>query len=174
MFAGRSVLNFYRYIVYGPGEGTEREYVELCGGRWTLRLVRIKNGFGGSRAFWLCPCCRRRVRFLYFSGSDFMCRECASLNYKSQQETKDSMCDYRRGMAFAENKLSVNPAFRPDGFDFCEYIPERPKGMHETTYRRYLSRFLKYRERHTARTMADLKRLVGPAGWSEILRIRDD
>lgn len=103
-----------------------------------------------------------------------MCRECASLNYKSQQETKDSMCDYRRGMAFAENKLSVNPAFRPDGFDFCEYIPERPKGMHETTYRRYLSRFLKYRERHTARTMADLKRLVGPAGWSEILRIRDD
>ena len=163
MFAGRTTLDFERYVEYGPGE-VEKEFVDLCG-RWRLRITRINNGFGGTRAFWLCPYCRRRVRYLYFNGNDFVCRECARLNYKSQQETKDSMRDYRRGMAFAENKLSVNPAFRPDGFDFCEYVPGKPKGMHGTTYRRYLSRFLKYRERHTARTMADLKRLVGPAAW---------
>lgn len=102
-----------------------------------------------------------------------MCRNCANLNYQSQQQTKDCMMYYRKGMDLAENKLSVNPAFRPDGFDFCEYVPGKPKGMHGTTYRRYLSRFLKYRERHTARTMADLRKLVGPAGWAEIMRIRD-
>ena len=177
LYASNVVLDCNHFVEYGPGD-TEREIVELSypGSRWTqtLRLTRMNSGFGGTRAFWMCPQCKRRVRYLYFKGRGFMCRECASLNYKSQQETKDSMCDYRRGMAFAENKLSVNPAFRPDGFDFCEYIPERPKGMHETTYRRYLSRFLKYRERHTARTMADMKKFIGPAGWMEIMRMMNE
>ena len=122
----------------------------------------------------MCPQCKRRVRYLYFKGRGFMCRECAGLNYRSQQHTKDSMFWYWKGVKFAENKLSVNPAFRPDGFDFCEYIPERPKCMHEATYRRYLSKFLEYRRKHTERTMSDLRRFVGPAEWSEILRIRDD
>ena len=76
-------------------------------------------------------------------------------------------------MSFAEEKLALSPDLRPDGFDFCEYVPEKPPGMHSSTYRRYLSKFLEYRRKHTERTMSDLRRLVGPAGWSEIIRIRD-
>ena len=162
LYASNAVLDCDHFVEYGPGD-TEREIVELSypGSRWTqtLRLTRMNSGFGGTRSFWMCPQCKSRVRYLYFKGWDFVCRECARLNYKSQQETKDSMCDYRRGMAFAENKLSVNPAFRPDGFDFCEYIPERPKGMHETTYRRYLARFFRYQSRHMDRMIADISRI---------------
>ena len=176
LYASNVMLDCDRFAEYGPGD-MEREIVELSypGSRWTqtLRLTRMNSGFGGTRAFWMCPQCKRRVRYLYFKGRGFMCRECARLNYRSQQQTKDDMMYYRKGMDLAENRLSVNPDSRPDGFDFCEYVPGKPKGMHETTYRRYLSRFLKYRERHTDRTMADLKRLVGPAAWSEIIRIRD-
>ena len=102
-----------------------------------------------------------------------MCRECAGLNYRSQQHAKGSMFWYWKGVSFAENKLALSPDLRPDGFDFCEYIPERPKGMHEATYRRYLRRFLKYRELHTARTMADMKKFIGTAGWMEIMRMMD-
>ena len=78
LFAGRTTLDFGRYVEYGPGE-VEKEFVDLCG-RWRLRVTRINNGFGGTRAFWLCPYCRRRVRYLYFNGNDFVCRECAKLS----------------------------------------------------------------------------------------------
>lgn len=172
LFAGRILIDFDRFTEYGPGD-IDREYVYLCGGRWKLRLVRIHNGFGGGQSFWLCPHCLRRVRFLYFIESDLMCRECAGLNYRSQQQTKDSMFWYWKGVSFAEEKLALSPDLRPDGFDFCEYIPEKPKGMHATTYSRYLSRFLKYRDRHIARTMADMKKFIGPDGWMELMNIMD-
>jgi len=49
---------------------------------------------------------------------------------------------------------------RPDGFSFCSWIPERPRYMHQTTYKRYLRRFLRYQEKHYNREMADMARLL--------------
>lgn len=158
-------LGCEHYTIYGPGD-LERETINLSypRSRWTqtLRLTRIPNGFGGSRAFWLCPRCGRRVRYLYFKGLRFICRECARLNYRSQQETKDSMRDYWKGMGYAEKHLVVHPSSRPDGFSFPHYVPDRPLWMHETTYRHHLARFLKYRERYKARLLADFARVTRP------------
>lgn len=167
LFAGngrKSIpLDCARYTEHGPGPGVRREIVELWGGRWgqTLELSRIASGFGGSRAFWLCPACGGRVRYLYFTGAVFLCRKCARLNYRSQQETKsDCMYYYDKGMALVEKHLDCWPQMRPDGFSFCDWVPDRPRYMHQTTYRRYLARFLRYREKHSDRQMADMLRIL--------------
>lgn len=129
-----------------------RELVELSysGSRWrvTLELARVRSGFGGSRAFWLCPICGRRARFLYFKDQGFVCRECAKLNYRSQQRTRDSVNHYRDGLKLARDKLG----WEPPGYMVPAYFPElnppRPRYMHEATYQRHLARFRQYQERY--------------------------
>lgn len=54
----------------------------------TIELSRKENGFGGNQAFFLCPACGERRRYLYQLGAAFLCRKCAQLNYRSQQETR--------------------------------------------------------------------------------------
>ncbi len=150
--------------LHGTEYGPEREIIELSypGSRWreTLELTRINNGFGGKpRAFWLCPLCGRRVRYLYFKSLRFMCRKCAALNYRSQQETRsDCMYYYNKGMTLVDKRLDAR--LRPDGFSFCDWIPDRPRYMHKTTYQRYLRRFLRYQKLHTERQMEDIARIL--------------
>ena len=70
---------------------------------------------------------------------------------------------YNKGMALAEKRLDRWPLVRPDGFSFCRWMPDRPRYMHQTTYRRYLQRFTKYQRQHEKRLMEDMARLLnGP------------
>ncbi len=126
-----------------------------------IELSSKANGYGGQQLFFLCPDCGGRVRYLYQVGATFHCRKCARLNYKSQQETRsDCMYYYHKGMKLVEDRLPVWTPFRPDGFSFCRYQPDRPRYMHQTTYRRYLARFLRYQEKHAARQMDDMLRIL--------------
>ncbi len=71
------------------------------------------------------------MRFLYLTGRrGFLCRKCARLNYKSQQQTKDGMVDYWKGMEYAKKYLTL-PPWPIDGFSFLGFRPDKPKGMHE-------------------------------------------
>lgn len=125
-----------------------REFVELSypGSRWRviLELSRVWSGFGGSRAFWLCPICGRRARFLYFKDLGFVCRECAKLNYRSQQRTRDSINHYRDGLKLARDKLGWEPPGDTCPMDFPYLTPPCPRYMHQSTYRRHLARFRRY------------------------------
>lgn len=132
-----------------------REYIEI-------KLSRKRNGYGGEQLFFLCPACGRRIRYLYLTGKTFLCRKCSRLNYQSQQETQsDSMYYYHKGVSLVEKHLDTWPRVRPDGFTFCDWVPDRPRYMHQTKYRRYLARFLRYRRQHEARQLADLRKLIG-------------
>lgn len=171
------VFDCYRYIDYGIGLDADREVVEVWhptgGWRQILELSRKKNGFGGNQAFFLCPACGERRRYLYLTGSTFLCRKCAQLNYKSQQETRsDSMYYYHKGMALVDKHLYTWPRFRPDGFSFCDWLPGRPRYMHGSTYRRHLLRFLRYRKKHEDRQLEELRALLGPKAWAEIERLQ--
>lgn len=140
---------------------------------YKIYLSHKRNGYGGRQTFFLCPGCGKRVRFLYLTGGrGFLCRKCARLNYRSQQQTRGSMTYYHKGMKYAEEHLS-HPPFALDGFSFCHWIPDRPRYMHNTTYRKHLKRFLRYQEQHEARTLADLMRIIGPAGRLEIARLME-
>lgn len=127
----------------------EKEFVFLTlpGSRWRqeLRLVRIDSGFGGTRAYWLCPECWGRFRYLYFNRR-FRCRRCAGLNYKCQQETQNSQSDLRKGMKIAEERLGWFSLRPVSHMGFLGMFPAKPKGMHWKTYARHLERFRKYQD----------------------------
>ena len=157
------LLDFDRYTEYGPRPEDDREIVELWAGDWsqTVELSHKVNGYGGEQIFFLCPGCGARVRYLYCKGWQFVCRKCAKLNYRSQQETRsDSMYYYDKGMALVEKHLDHWPRVRPDGFSFCAWVPERPRYMHQTTYKRYLRRFTRYQGKHQQRELEDMARLL--------------
>ena len=68
---------------------------------------------------------------------------------------------YDKGVALVEKHLDTWPRVRPDGFSFCQWVPDRPRYMHRATYRRHLARFLRYRKKHSDRQMADMLKLLG-------------
>jgi len=156
------VLDCCHNIEYAPGRDIETVEVWHPKDGWSqaLELSRKVNGFGGSQPFFLCPACGGRVRYLYLTGAVFLCCKCSRLNYRSQQETRsDSMYYYDKGMGLVEKHLEP-PSFLIDGFGFCRWIPDRPRYMHQTTYRRYLRRFAKYQDQHQRRQLEDMARLL--------------
>lgn len=168
ILCGGKYLDIYQdadHVEIFPPKSTRGAVVELS---------HKNNGFGGWQTFFLCPECGERVRFLYLAGQrGFLCRRCARLNYRSQQRTKDSMVNYDDGMKYVRRYLSL-PLQPIDGFTFCGWIPERPRYMRRSTYLRHMRRFLKYRMRHEERTLSDLRRIIGPVGWSEIEKLRQE
>lgn len=96
------VFDCVREIEYLPDRDLETVTLWHKKDGWseTLELSRKANGFGGSQAFFLCPACGERRRYLYQVGITFLCRKCSGLNYRSQQETRSgSMYYYDKGMA---------------------------------------------------------------------------
>lgn len=162
IFCGWKYLDIYQ----------EEDFCEILPpSGYEVKLSHKRNGYGGEQTFFLCPECGKRMRYLYLTGArGFLCRTCAKLNYRSQQQSRDSMTYYHKGMEYAKEHLSLPPADL-DGFSFCAWIPDRPRGMHQTTYRKHLKRFLRYQQRHEARTLADLMRIIGPKGRAEINRL---
>lgn len=146
----------------------DQETVELSAGQWStaLELTRTPSGFGGSCAFWLCPHCGRRVRYLYFKGLGFVCRSCAKLNYRCQQRTKNSVNHAYDGIRLAREKLRWRPLIDVKPIDFPYMTPDRPKGMHdkgmhETTYRRYLAWYRRYQEKYRQDALRELLAVLG-------------
>jgi hypothetical protein len=85
-----------------------------------VTILRTACNFGGARAWFACPRCRRRVVKTYLAGCVFGCRVCYGLAYTSQSE--DAIGRSWRAQAKLEARLGE------DG--------ERPKGMHWRTYKR--------------------------------------
>jgi len=108
--------------------------------------------FGGARPWFTCPVpgCNRRAGLLYLSGV-FACRHCHKLAYRSQRQT-----EYQRAISRTQQlrKKLGWPAgiLMPCG--------SRPKGMHETTFR-------KLEAKHNACWLAAL------GHWSERLGVLD-
>ena len=157
------VLDCCRDIEYAPDRDIETVVLwHRDGWSQTIELSRKRNGYGGSQAFFFCPACGGRVRYLYQVGATFLCRKCARLNYRSQQETRSgSMYYYCKGVSLVEKPQDTWPRFRPDGFSFCNWVPDRPRYMHRATYRRYLIRFLRYQKKHSDRQMEDMLKILG-------------
>ncbi len=79
--------------------------------------------YGGTRPWFRCPRCGRRVAKL-FGGALFLCRKCHGLAYRSQSETFSDRC-FRRANKL-RNRLGGEP-----GVD--RYVP-KPKWMRWATY----------------------------------------
>ena len=84
--------------------------------------------YGGRRAWWLCPCCERRVAVLY-SGKIFACRQCHQLNYASTR-TVPGFKPYERADRVRKRLGWCAGVASPPG--------DKPKGMHWKTFLRLM------------------------------------
>jgi hypothetical protein len=107
-----------------------------------VRIVRTACNYGGSRPWFQCPRCGRRVAVLFLRSGNFMCRHCGRVAYASQ--SADAM-----GRAWIkQRKLERRLA---DGW-------QRPKGMHSTTYSRIISGIVDCEEARDAALCAFIQR----------------
>lgn len=79
--------------------------------------------FGGSRQWFVCPCCARRVALLYLRSGRFACRQCQRVAHASQSE--DALARLWRKQSKIEARLG----------DYWR----RPKGMRRRTHARLLT-----------------------------------
>lgn len=123
------------------------------GGDWqscsdTVLLTWTPCNYGGQRAWWLCPCCGRRVAMLYSGRNAHACRHCFFLAYRSQRETEGDLAARRadklgKRLGWQGGILSI-----PSG---------KPKGMHWSTYERLSG----LHARHAGVALADILKKIG-------------
>lgn len=88
-----------------------------------IQLDHTACNYGGSRPWFRCPACARRVAVLYMRGRRFACRTCQQVAYTSQSE--DACARSWRRQAKLERRLG--PHWK------------RPKGMHRRTRERLMA-----------------------------------
>jgi len=112
-----------------------------------VRVVQTACNYGGTRPWFQCPRCTKRVAVLYLRSGRFMCRHCGGVVYASQAD--DAIGRAWRRQAKLEARLV-------DGW-------QRPKGMHRTTRERLVDRILDC-EWVRDNAIADFMRRHGLAG----------
>jgi len=136
MYENTMVLNF-RFQQYGDDEWTSVQQ--------TIWFDRTPCPYGGTRKWFLCPNCDRRVGLLYGADVQFLCRHCYRLPYASQGET------YLDRMTRKADKLSAK-------LEADDYIVDgdlwKPKGMHWSTFYRLTMAYLDADERSTQAFLA--------------------
>jgi hypothetical protein len=144
--------------------GEETGRIGYCGEGGAVALSFTVNGdpvrqhiatqqtacnYGGSRLWFSCPRCWRRVAVLFLRGpAGFVCRHCGRVAYGSQSD--DDMGRAWRKQRKAEAKLV-------DGW-------RRPKGMHRATRKRLIAIIVACEERRDAALAAFMAKRF-PDGW---------
>ena len=101
------------------------------GGDWqdvraVVWLDRTPCTYGGTRTWWRCPCCSRRVAILYI-GRIPACRHCYRLAYRCERESVDSRATRQA------DKLRDRLGWIPG---ILHGNGPKPKGMHWRTFER--------------------------------------
>lgn len=125
------------------------------GADWQDKRYQVTVGwtpcnYGGTRPWWLCPCCGRRVAVLW-GGSTYACRHCAQVSYESTR-TAESSKPFERADNLRRRLGWCAGVANPQG--------DKPKGMHWRTYGRHLQKLNQHgimAMRSTDRMMARLR-----------------
>lgn len=99
---------------------------------------------GGERSWWSCPGCSARCAILYMRLMRWRCRSCHDLVHASTRD-RCPVQRVRRKHRLVALKLGLkgDAVHAPDMN--APLIPEKPKGMHGTTYAKLLQRHLTMR-----------------------------
>lgn len=119
------------YTVY-PDKLTLHFKYRLNGTDWhsankDIFFETTKCNLGGSRKWFRCNKCGRRVAVLYFFSGEFLCRHCHRLDYASQRENK--VARLMRKARKIRSKLGASD-------NLFEPIWDKPKHMHHNTFDR--------------------------------------
>ena len=96
----------------------------------TVWLETTPCALGGSRRWFTCPSCGKRVAVIYGAGRLFGCRKCKGLAYTSQGEADDDRAARRA------DRLRKRLGWQPG---ILNGPGLKPKGMHHSTYTRLLA-----------------------------------
>ena len=100
------------------------------GAEW-LAIDWTDRHFGGREAYFVCPACGERCRHLVLKDVQFRCRTCHGLKHSSTRERiQDRAC--RKAAKLRKRLGSETGPFAA--------LPDRPKGMHASTYDRLIHR----------------------------------
>jgi hypothetical protein len=99
----------------------------------SVRILWRPCRFGGERPFFSCPGCARPVLKVTGAGVRFRCRRCCRLGYASSRER-----EHDRSLRQA-NRLRQRLGGEPG---MAYPIAARPKGMHQGTYKRLVSKII--------------------------------
>ena len=125
--------------------------------RQAVLLEATPCTLGGTRPWFSCPVCSRRVAVIYGRGRLFACRRCKRLTYASQSETEDDRAARRAN--WIRRRLGWLPGIlNGPGL--------KPKGMHRRTYLRLTAehdRLLGVSLEGIARRLGVLDKVLGEA-----------
>lgn len=93
----------------------------------TVQLQATSCTFGGTRQWFACPSCNRRVAIIYGAGRLFSCRRCKGLSYGTQTENADDRA-LRRANRIRKHLGWVPGVIHGHG--------PKPAGMHWLTFER--------------------------------------
>lgn len=128
--------------------------------RDTACLERRACRFGGTRAYFMCPCCLRRTLRLAVLRIGLRCGTCASITWGSRRETE------ARRLVRKANKLALRL-----GLDYFDDAPKRPPHMRTATYARIMAELAPLKAEIDRRVAARMARAKGPlAAWDTLLR----
>lgn len=119
-------------------------------------IVRTPCPYGGSRPWFHCTRCPRRVAVLYLRQGVFACRHCQRVAYSSQSD--DALDRMWRKQGKIEARLG-------DRW-------QRPKGMRQQTYRGLIATLNDCEERREDAFAAFAARLFGGAGLESMDLLR--
>jgi len=97
----------------------------------TVWLETTPCVLGGSRSWFTCPTCSKRVAVIYGAGRLFACRRCKGLAFSSQGEAADDRAARRADRIRKRLGWQIGILNGPG---------LKPKGMHQRTYQRLLAR----------------------------------
>jgi len=123
-----------------PRDGVHQHVTER------ILLERTECHFGGSRDWFRCPHCSRRVAKLYFVQGHWRCRKSLNISYLCQSENLEDRM--HRRITKLESKLAE------DG--------KKPKWMHWTTYNRIIKKLDDAECRMDDAFLQNIERLFGP------------
>ncbi len=128
--------------------GQDGQTGEWCRASSWVTLTTTPCFFGGSRAWLVCPGCGRHCVTLYLLllGNEWRCRVCTDLRYACQSESRADRA--RRKAGRLRRQLG-------GGDDLSLPVPDKPTGMHWSTYER-----LRARESATYSLSRDLAGLI--------------
>lgn len=129
----RAIVLSYHFKGDGPDDRDEHTY--------SVPIETTACHFGGERPWFRCPGvvagehCDRRVGKLYRPprANLYLCRHCYDLGYRSSRESGDPIQKALRRFQRAQEKLGVGPS-TPESGSYEDLYPDRPTGMHHSTY----------------------------------------
>lgn len=104
---------------------------------YSINLSKTACHYGGYRHWFQCPSCSKRMGVLYCAGT-YVCRHCIGAKYGSQLKQPIDNLFRRLHEIRAQLCWQVGIA---NGYE------QRPKGMHQTTYDKFICEYNNLMER---------------------------